>query len=184
MHLAVSDYGGLAIYLLNPSHSSSVTRLAMPYLLAPAGLVIPNSGTVYDAGVDTGGTGIFNLYKQTAGTRAIQIGTFQAGGRIDEFDRLFLSADGSRIVGAMEGETFWIDTSNDQPHYSVCTGNNVGGTPELALSADQSTVLIDSFIADFEQSRPRDRNRNVSLAYHHLAAVEKCAGCRRCDVPE
>lgn len=59
--LAVSDYGGQAIYVLNPNAPASAVRYPMPIdflntsLIGPSGIAVTNSGVVYFAGRDIGG---------------------------------------------------------------------------------------------------------------------------------
>lgn len=151
--LAVSDYGGQAIYVLNPDNPSTAKSYPMPVdyentsLLAPSGLAITDAGMVYFASADIGGTGIPGFHQLNTTTGSIQdVGytTSDIGGKNS---RVLLSPDGSRVYANIEGDTFWVDTSNDQVYDSAATGGSAGA-PDLAISGDGSTVDIDGYLAD------------------------------------
>jgi hypothetical protein len=147
--LAVSDITGQAIYVLNPDEPASVQRFSMPIdylnisLLGPSGLAVTNDGSVYFAAADLGGTGTPAFYKLVTSTGTINsLGTVSSGSSSDSFARVLLSPDGSKAYSAIEGLSFWVDTSNDQIYRSARTSRNDGGEPDLAVSADGSTVYI------------------------------------------
>lgn len=153
--LAVSDFGGQAIYVLNPDVPTSAVRYPMPLdyngtsLLAPAGLAITNGDFVYFATADISGTGTPAFHKLDTSTGLIQdLGMFLSGGQLDQYVRVLLSPDGSRLYSNIEGATFWLDTSNDQIHNSSTAGSASGGFPDLAVSGDGSTVDIDDYLTD------------------------------------
>jgi len=153
--LAVSDFGDQAICVLDPDNPASIKCYPMPLdyfntsLLAPAGLAITNNGIVYFATADISGTGTPAFHKLDSSSGLISdLGTVQSGGMSDEFARVLLSPDGSRVYSSIEGVTFWLDTSNDQILYSSATANGSGGVPDLAISGDGSTVDIDGYLTD------------------------------------
>jgi len=153
--MAVSDFGDQTICVLNPNTPSSIKCYPMPLEnfpsspLAPAGLAITDTGFVYFATADIDGTGTPAFHKLDTGTGTVaDLGGLRSGGLVDKLDRVLLSTDGTRAYAENEGVTFWVDTSNDQIHFSPGTANNAGGFPDLALSSDGSTVAIDGFLAD------------------------------------
>jgi IPT/TIG domain len=148
--LAVSDFGGQAIYVLDPNNPTSAQRFTMPdNRLAPSGLAATNSGTIYFAAADIAGTGTPAFYKLTLSTGSIvSLGYAQGGDARDKFIRVLLSPDGGRAYTSIEGDSFWVNTSNDQINYSPSTSSGAGAAPDMAISADGSTVDIYGFLAD------------------------------------
>jgi hypothetical protein len=118
-------------------------------MLAPDGLAVTNAGIVYFATTDIGGTGTPAFHKlDTTNATIVDLGPFQSGGIADDFDRVALSPDGTKVYSNIEGGSFWLDTSNDQIHGSNGTSSNDGGIPDLWVSGDGSTVCIDGYLAD------------------------------------
>lgn len=134
--LAVSDFGGQAIYVLDPDTPGTAHSYPMPF--APAGLAITNDGAVYFAG----GNAILNKLITSTGT-ITDIGFGGSGGSV----RVLLSPDGRCIYSHVENATFWVDTSNDSIHYSRIASLS-GGFHDVAISSDGSTVASDSWIYD------------------------------------
>jgi hypothetical protein len=146
--LAVSDYGGQSIYVLDPDNPPSATMYPMSLdhdgfaaSLAPTGLAVTNAGMVYFDTADINGTGTPLFHKLNTGAGTItDLGSFQdAGG--DNFDRVLLSPDGSKIYSCLLGGVaagLLLDTSDDNItfHISYLTED----FPDLAISADGSTV--------------------------------------------
>jgi hypothetical protein len=154
-YLAVADYGGQAIFTLNPGEPSAVKRYPMPpgdfaqTLEAPAGVVVLDSGKVYMTTNDIGGTGVSALWKLDPATGTISsFGSVSSGGAVDKYDHLVLSPDGSRVYGEVEGATFTVDTATDTFSSANSVGSNDGGQQDLAISADGSTVVIDDYVTD------------------------------------
>jgi len=153
--LAVSDLHGQAIYVINPDNPASAQRFPMPNdylntsLLGPAGLALTNTGFIYFATADLGGTGTqaFHKLDTTSGTFK-DLGDVQSGGVIDQNCRVLLSPDGSRVYTEIEGESLWFDTATDTIHYSTSTYSNDGGYPDLAISTDGSTLITNNDLAD------------------------------------
>lgn len=112
--LAVSDFGGQQIYVLDPDTPGSAESYPMSLdsgfgsWIAPAGLAITNSGVVYFATADIYGTGTPAFHKLVTSTRSItDVGRFQSGGIGDNLIRVLLSPDGSRVYSNIEGASFW-----------------------------------------------------------------------------
>jgi IPT/TIG domain len=158
--LAVSDYGGQAIYVLNPDNPASAKSYPMSLdqdgvadSLAPGGLAVTNNGMVYFDTRDINGTGtpLFHKLNISAGS-IIDLGLtdgLQSGGVGDEFDRVLLSPDGSKVYSSISGGVtigFWLETSNDQIHFAAA--NSFGGFQDLAVSGDGTTVDVGGQLTD------------------------------------
>jgi len=162
--LAVSDYGGQTIYVLNPDNPASAIGYPMSLdndgfssLLAPDGLAVTDTGMVYFDTNDIGGTGtpavhkldtstssITDLYYMVLGDRIFPA----SGGVADEFDRVLLSPDGTEIYTNVEGISYVINPLNDQMTSSVATSTGDGGVQDLEVSGDASTVGINGYLTD------------------------------------
>jgi DNA-binding beta-propeller fold protein YncE len=143
--LAVSDFGGQQIYVLNPDNPS----LAKSYPISPAevpeGLAITNGGIVYFCATDANGTGTPLFHKLDSTTGVItDLGRLQSTGGNDVYDRVLLSPDGSKVYFSVAGDfsgSFWLDTANDQMTFS--NAGYWGSTlPDLAVSGDGRTVAV------------------------------------------
>jgi hypothetical protein len=158
--LAVSDYGGQAIYVLDPDNPASAKGYPMSLdqdgvadSLAPGGLAVTNNGMVYFDTRDIDGTGtpLFHKLNTSAGS-IIDLGLqdgLQSGGADDQFDRVLLSPDGSKVYSSISGGVtigFWLDTSNDQLHFAVA--NSFGGSQDLAVSGDGTTLDVGGQFTD------------------------------------
>jgi len=158
--LAVSDYGGQAIYVLDPDNPASAKSYPMSLdpdgvagSLAPGGLAVTNIGMVYFDTRDIDGTGTPLFHKlNTAAETIIDLGLqdgLQSGGAGDEYDRVLLSPDGSKVYSSISGGVtigFWLDTSNDQLHFAVA--NSFGGSQDLAVSGDGTTLDVGGQFTD------------------------------------
>lgn len=121
--------------------------------LAPGGLAVTNNGMVYFDTRDINGTGtpLFHKLDTSAGS-IIDLGLtdgLQSGGVGDEFDRVLLSPDGSKVYSSISGGVtigFWLDTSNDQIHFAAA--NSFGGSQDLAISGDGTTVDVGGQLTD------------------------------------
>lgn len=153
--LAVSDYGGQAIYVLDPDHPSGVKRFPMPQILiklgtlTPSGLAVTNEGAVYFEAPDPSGPPASAFHKLDTSTGVTtDLGIADSAGGQDEFCRVLLSPDGSRVYINIDGGGEWADTSDDQVHFPA-TFSAIGGYfPELSLSRDGSTLDVDGEFAD------------------------------------
>jgi hypothetical protein len=155
--LAVSDFGGQAIYVLNPDNPASAKSYSMSLdhdgfaaSYAPGGLAVTNTGMVYFVTTDINGTGTPYFHKLNTTTSSItDLGQDQSGGGID-FDRVLLSPDGSKVYSSLSGQVdigFWVDTSNNSISYSSAD-YLYGGFPDLAVSGDGTTVNIAGELTD------------------------------------
>jgi hypothetical protein len=169
--LAVSDFGGQAIYVLNPDNPASSKIYPMSLdddgfaeALAPGGLAVTNNGMVYFVTRDISGTGTPLFHKlNTAKASIIDLGYLDglaSGGPGDEFDRVLLSPDSRRVFSSTSGNVtigYWLDTSNDQIHYAAT--NFFGGFQDLAVSADGGTVDVGGQLTD------SSLNAQLEIAY-------------------
>lgn len=162
--LAVSDYGGQAIYVLDPDNPASATAYPMSLdkdgfssSLAPDGLAVTNAGNVYFDTNDINGTGTPAIHKLNTSAGTITdlryaSGVFNygpvSGGTADKFDRVILSPDGTNIYTNVEGSSNVINPATDEMTGSAATSSADGGVPDLAVSGDSSTVLINGILAD------------------------------------
>jgi hypothetical protein len=148
-NLAVSDFGGQTIYVLNPDNPTSAKSYPMSLdhdgfsaSIAPSGLAVTDNGMVYFNTADINGTGTPSFHKLNTSTNSItDLGSLQSAGGSDEFDRVLLSPDGSKVYsGAVGGVTvaFWLDTGNDAISYF--SSDLTEDFPDLAISGDGSTV--------------------------------------------
>jgi hypothetical protein len=149
--LAVSDYGGGAIYVLNPDVPATAKRYSLvpaapaTSVIKPSGLAVTNAGDVYF--VPAGGWGASTLLKLDGSSGSIKD---LAPGLVnpdiyDGLDRVILSRDGRRVYTAVADACIWVDTTNDQVHMSP---DNRPGSADLAVSSDGSTVYMDGFFTD------------------------------------
>ena len=153
--LAVSDFGGQAIYVLDPDTPSNVSRYSMPLdyfmtsLLAPSGLAVLDNGSIYFTTADIGGTGTPAFHELTTSSGQItDLSSAQSGGSSDRNDRLLLSPDQTKVYVNMEGGTFWIDTSTNTVNRATAVASNDGGEIDGAISGDGSTLSFDGYLTD------------------------------------
>jgi hypothetical protein len=154
-YLAVADYGGQAVYVLNPGDPTSAMRYPMPQdyfnqaLAAPTGVAVLDSGKVYITSNDIGGTGENALWTLAPGTSTMtKVGNVSSGGTADKYDRLALSPDGQTLYGEVEGVAFRVATATDTFTYASNVSDDYGGNQDVAISEDGSTLTINGFIAD------------------------------------
>jgi len=155
--LAVSDFGGQQICVLNPDNPSSIQCYAMPLEgmatspLAPAGLAVANGGIVYFATselIPLPGMLPPGFHKLNTGANTISdLGTWQSGSK---FDKVILSPDGSRVYAEIDGGILWMNTATDQ--LTLISGNGAvpTGPVDFAISADGSTVVFEGALMDAE----------------------------------
>ena len=152
--LAVSDIGGRTIYLLNPddpatakSYPMALDHDAFADSIAPGGLAVTDAGMIYFDTRDINGTGTPLFHKLNTTTASIiDLGYsdgLASGGLGDQFDRVVLSPDGSKVYSSTSGDVtigFWLNPSNDQIHFGVA--NSFGGFQDLAVSGDGATLDV------------------------------------------
>jgi hypothetical protein len=168
--LAVSDYGGQAIYVLNPDNPASAKKYPMSLdkdsfsaLIAPDGLAMTNEGIVYFDTADIGGTGTPALHKlDIAKGTIIDIGYsilgISSGGEGDQLDRVILSPDGSRVYTDIEAVSYLLETASDRVSIPISTCQGPGAVTDLSVSGDGSTVAIDGFFADPSLNAENEQN--------------------------
>ena len=170
--LAVSDYGGQIIYVLNPDNPASATGYPMSLdtdgfssLLAPDGLAVTNSGMVYFDTNDIGGTGTPAIHKLDTSADTITDLYYEdrifpsSGGVADKFDRVILSPDGMNIYTNVEGVSYVINPSNDLMTQSHATSTGDGGVQDLEVSNDSSTVWTSTASSPTNHSILKHRQR-------------------------
>jgi sugar lactone lactonase YvrE len=151
--LVVSDFGGQAIYVLNPDNPAALQRFAMPTPgMTPNGVAITNSGSVYflASGAPFPYSGFLKL--DTISGAFSYIGE-QTGASYTQWNRVLLSPDGSKVYLVGPQGIEWLDTSNDQLHVSsvqISPTNWISPTnfPDLSVSADGSTVMLEGTFTD------------------------------------
>ena len=153
--LAVSDFGGQAIEIVELSAPQKSRRFPMPIDyngtsdIAPSGLAITNNGFVYFAIADIDGDGAEALYLLNAATGNISLlsNEVTAAGNDDAYTRMLLTPDGSRVWGNTDGVSFYVETSSNKLNFAGPYDPG-GGEPDLALSADGSTLNYEGMLAD------------------------------------
>jgi hypothetical protein len=147
--MAVADFGGQAVYVLNPDNPASAVRYGLQALLAPTGLTVLDNGNVYFATADVGGTGTPAFHKLSTSTKTMTvIGTSQSGGVSDRYIRVLLSPDQSKVYANVEGGVFWVNTADDTVHSAGGVSSNDGGELDAAISGDGNTLDINGYLAD------------------------------------
>jgi hypothetical protein len=140
--MAVSDPGDKSIYVLDPDTPASA--VSYPVVVGgnstvATGLAITDGGVVYFAAPGT--TGFDMLDTSTSQFQTLTVTQAGFSGVTDQFARVRLSPDGSRVYCNIGGILFWIDTSSNQAYFpSGITYLLSGAFPDFALSGDGSTV--------------------------------------------
>jgi IPT/TIG domain len=147
--LAVSDYGGQAIFVLDPDTPASAKRYPMSLDndggfapdYAPSGLAVADNGMVYFVTADINGTGspLFHVLN-TSAESITDIGDLQSAGG-EQFEHVLTSSDGSKVYSSQAGDvtnSFWLDTSNNQITFPF--SNYLSAEFDLAISGDGSTL--------------------------------------------
>jgi hypothetical protein len=148
--LAVSDFGDKVIYSVNPDSPSSAQSWALPQTgvdsgMEPSGLAILDSGVIY-FGTAGGGEWAFHKLDTTTGTFT-DFSQFLESPE-DNFIRVFASPDQSRVYSCIEGIPFTVDTSSDSFSLNYGVAGLSGSLPELAISADGSTLTANGYFMD------------------------------------
>lgn len=147
--LAVSDYGDLTIYVLNPDSPASIESFAVQQpqgqgaSSAPTGLCITNGGVIYYAVDFIGGSGGPAFEKLDTNTGITTI--LENGGGLEPETRVLLSPDGSRVYSDTPSGAFYLDTSTDQITDDFPGG---GGITDLSISADGTTLVGNGLVFD------------------------------------
>jgi hypothetical protein len=165
--LAVSDFGGQAIEVVELSSPQTSSRFPMPIdydgtsIIAPSGLAITNDGLVYFAVADIDGDGIQALYLLRVATGKISSLSNQisAAGNNDAYTRMLLTPDGARVWGNVDGITLYIDTASNKIYFAG-PDDESGGEPDFAISDDGSTLNYEGILTD------ANGNTETSIAYN------------------
>jgi hypothetical protein len=151
--LAVADFGDETIYVLDPAAPNSAQEYSVPAadagLASPCGLAIAANGLVYYSSADTNGTGAnaFHVLDTATGVTTDIPEIVNGGGLADDYDRVFLSPDGTLAYSSAGGFPFWMDTTTDAVTYpSLSLLGPV--SPDFAMSADGSTFAADGYLTD------------------------------------
>jgi hypothetical protein len=150
--LAVADAGNDVIDVLNPDSPSAISTYALPNTAfdagtAPNGVAVTDSGIVYYATFETGGTGAYSLHKLNTATGSVSdYSEFNDGGGIgDPYIKILLSSDSARLYFNIDGIIGALDTATDtiyeNPPFS-------GGDNELTLSSNQTWMSAEEYLMD------------------------------------
>jgi len=163
--LAISDATQGNIYTVNPDNPGAVNSFHVQQDQAagdePCGLAVTNSGVVYYAGFQTGGTGFSALHKLDTSTGIItNLGTTNGNGIQDlgepsePFTRVLISPDGSKIYLNLDGFAYIVDTSDDTISHNQALQQlaDPTGAADLTLSGDGTTLVVSGFITDADLS--------------------------------
>jgi hypothetical protein len=151
--LAVSDYEGQTIYVLDPDNPASATSYPMSLdhdgfaaSLAPSGVTVTNAGIVYFVTNDINGTGTplfheLNIASATITDIGYSGGLASSGG--DEFDRVLQSPDGTKVYSSVVGGvtvSYWLNTGNNEiTYYTTYLSEDF---PDLSISEDGTTLDV------------------------------------------
>lgn len=165
--LAVSDAGAFAVYIIDPDNPASIQSFTFssqmdfggsPITTTPSGIAITNSGQVWFATFDQDGDGAPFLYHLDPTTGQINIagGTQAQLGPVGypqnegnlPYGRLPMSADGSTIYFANEGEIGALNTATGAVSYcESCADQDEGGF-DIVLTPDGTGVFGDGLLLD------------------------------------
>lgn len=148
--LAISDFGGRIIYVVNPGSPSSAQAFAVPQGgmdagMQPTGLGVLNSGVIY---FSTAGSGAYAFHKLDTTTGTFTDYTQFPEDPISTFIRVFVSPDQSRVFSCIEGIPFFVDTSTGEVSMNYTSSGLSGSLSEMAMSADGSTLVVNGFFVD------------------------------------
>ena len=151
--LAVCDYGGQALYVLDPATPATVNRYPTPIegsglvLLAPIGLAALDNGNIYFTAASIGPARAPTVHELSTATGQFTDLPSTAGGKpSDGYDRVLLSPDQTKVYVNLEGSTLWIDTTTNT--VNTVAVNSGGGEIDGAISGDGSTVDFNGYFAD------------------------------------
>ncbi len=119
--LAVGDALNNTIFLLNPATPANITNFPLPgpgipgFISNPAGLSISNTGMVYFAVANQGGTGASGFFKLDTTTAKVTDYKITAAGfgLNDSLLRTAISADGARAYFNDGGFIYTVDAATD-----------------------------------------------------------------------
>jgi hypothetical protein len=152
--LAIADIKAGAIYLVNPSQTSSVqtfpivpANIPQGLIVTPVSVAITDSGVAYITTLDVGGTGFSNFFKLDTNSGTLTNYQMSSGSN-DNFMRSAVSSDNSRVYFNESGFVFAIDTASDEIFPGTAGGFCCSGDNELTLSANQTNFEASSSLFD------------------------------------
>lgn len=184
--LAVADLGAVAIYIINPDQPSSIQSFALAPQIGyyaqsedPTGVAILNNGTVYFTTADLDGDGsafFMKLDPSTGIINAVSSSSLADLSPGDTYGRLALSADGERIYTSDEGLAAYYDIPSGQSILAPVADYDSGqGSDEVVLSANQTRLFSDGFLADSNLNnigyQALDVAESVDASYVYGAAL-------------
>jgi WD40 repeat protein len=113
----------------------------------PNGVAITDSGIVYYATFETGGTGAYSLHRLDTSTGAVSdYQEFNEGGDIgDPYIKILLSSDNARLYFNIDGVLGALDTATDTVYENPTFS---GGDNELALSSNGTWMTAEEYLMD------------------------------------
>lgn len=156
--LAIADPGAIAIYLVNPDQPASVQTFALaaklgvyPNAVEPLDPVVTNSGMVYYTTVNeegTGGTGLYMLNTTTGALMATPNAPITTS-YDDQYSRLSLSSDGSRVYFNIEGNVGYFNIATQTVVYASADAEDISlGTEDFVLSPNQESIFASGLVLD------------------------------------
>ena len=151
--LAVADYGGQAIYVLNPDSPGSASRYAVPvnshpgYSYSPLAVAVLDNKSVYYVASAPSAPEFLKLDLNTGQFKDFLI---SLPGTVDDYqhERVLVSPDQKRVYSTIGTIVFWLDTTTDTVHQNRAASTNAASQPDGAISADGSTLWIGGYITD------------------------------------
>ena len=111
----------------------------------PCGLAIGNNGVIYFGTIG----GVYPLHKLDTSSRTMtRLLSTNFAANVDKNLRVLLSPDGSRMYTSLEGPTLWVSTTDNHPYYQTQFPLVSGSFPDLSMSADGSTLALQSYFTD------------------------------------
>lgn len=152
-NLAVADAIAGAIYLLDPTHPTSIktfSTLTGTGSQTPCGVAVSDSGMVYFATVGQGIGGQRQFFKLDTNTGSFtNYGIAGTGINGDANQRMLIASDNGRVFFNNDGGVFYLNTATDQVTAASLSDDCCYGDYDIALSADQSTFSATGFIYDY-----------------------------------
>lgn len=152
-NLVLADAVAGAIYLLDPASPASVkefSTLSGTGNQTPSGVAVTDSGIVYLTTIGQGIGGQRQFFKLDTSTGAFT--NYQIAGTGFNGDanlRTVIASDNSRVFFNDDGDVFYIDTASDQRVEASFAPSCCYGDDDLALSADQSTLVATGLLYDY-----------------------------------
>ena len=156
--LAIADPGAIAVYLVNPDQPASVQSFALaakiggyPNAVEPLDPVVTNNGVVYYTTVNEEGTGGTGLYLLNTNTGVLTVPP-NAPGTVnydDQYSRLSLSSDGSRVYFNIEGNVGYYNIATQTAVSASANAEDISlGTEDFVLSPNQETIFASGLVLD------------------------------------